>query len=146
MLVLGCVALLPIWRAQDPGLRAPTGVVGTAPPGITAALRGLVRQGDRLFSPQPWGSWFEFALPETPVFIDSRIELFPSQVWDDYDAITDGKADWQARLQRWEVTLVVAVDRLGALPLAGRLAADPGWRQVYADEDGRIFVRSDRPG
>jgi len=146
ILIVAGLALLPIWRSQDPGLRAPTGVVGTAPPGITAALRGFVRPGDRLFNPQPWGSWFEFALPETPVFIDSRIELFPAAVWDDYDAITDGRADWQARLEHWDVTVIVAVDKLGALPLTRRLGADPDWRQAYADEDGRIFVRVDRPG
>jgi hypothetical protein len=146
ILVIAGVGLLPVWRAQDPGLRAPVGVVGTAPPGITAALRDLVTPGDRLFAPQPWGSWFEFALPDTPVFIDSRIELFPPAVWDDYDAITDGRADWQARLERWDVSVVVAVDRLGPLPLTDRLRADPAWREVYADADGRVFVRSDRPG
>jgi hypothetical protein len=146
VLVAAAIVLLPMWRPQDPGLRAPAGVVGTAPPAITAALRGLVRSGDRLFAPQPWGSWFEFTLPEAPVFIDSRIELFPAAVWDDYDTITNGGANWQARLGDWDVTVIVAADRLGALPLAGRLAADRGWREVYADEDGRIFVRSDRPG
>jgi hypothetical protein len=146
LLVVAGVALLPVWRAEDPALRAPVGVLGTAPAGITAALRSLVAPSDRLFAPQPWGSWFEFAVPETSVFIDSRIELFAPGVWDDYDAITDGRADWQARLEQWNVTIVVAVDRLGPLPLADRLAGDPGWRQVYEDEDGRIFVRSDRPG
>jgi hypothetical protein len=144
IIVVAGVGLLPIWRAEDPGLRAPVGVVGTAPPGITAALRGLVTPGDRLFAPQPWGSWFEFALPETAVFIDSRIELFAPAIWDDYDAITDGRVDWHARLDQWNVSVVIAVDSLGALPLTNRLAADPGWRQVYADEDGRIFVHADR--
>ena len=145
-IVIACVVLLPIWRAEEAGLRAPAGVVGTAPPGITAALRDMVGPSDRLFAPQPWGSWFEFSLPETPVFIDSRIELFPVDVWDDYDTITDGRAGWQATLDRWSVTVVVAVDRLGAVPLSGRLVGDPKWRQVYTDSDGQIFVRGDRPG
>jgi hypothetical protein len=142
-LVLGVFALLPVWRSMEPGLGAPVGVVGTAPPGITAALRNLVMPGDRLFAPQPWGSWFEFALPETPVFIDSRIELFTPAVWDDYDAIIDGHTDWRSRLDHWGVTVVVGVAG-GPTPLPGRLAADPGWRQVYTDDDGRIFVRSNR--
>jgi hypothetical protein len=142
-LVLAVFALLPVWRSMEPGLGAPVGVVGTAPPGITAALRNLVMPGDRLFAPQPWGSWFEFALPETLVFIDSRIELFPTAVWDDYDAIIDGHIDWQARLDHWEVSVVVGVAG-GPTPLPDRLVADPGWHQVYADDDGRIFVRSNR--
>ena len=77
-IVLVGIALLPVWRPLDPDLDAPEGVVGNAPPGITAALRDLARPGDRLFNPQPWGSWFEFALPDLPVAIDSRIELFPA--------------------------------------------------------------------
>src|SRR5262245_31639919 len=75
-IVLVGIALLPLWRPTDPGLDAPEGVVGNAPPGITAALRESTQPNDRLFNPQPWGSWFEFALPTLPVALDSRIELF----------------------------------------------------------------------
>jgi hypothetical protein len=142
LIVVSGIALLPLWRAQDPGLRAPVGVVGNAPAGITAALRDLVRPGDRLFAPQPWGSWFEFAIPDASVFIDSRIELFPADVWDDYDAITNGSPDWRAKLAAWDVTVVVASDRLGSTPLGDRLSSDPNWRLVYSDVDGRVFVRA----
>jgi hypothetical protein len=142
VVVASGIGLLPLWRAQDPGLRAPAGVVGNAPPGITAALRDLVRPGDRLFAPQPWGSWFEFAVPDASVFIDSRIELFPADVWDDYDAITNGSPAWRAKLAAWDVTVVVASDRLGSTPLGDRLSSDPDWRLVYSDIDGRVFVRA----
>ena len=60
------VALLPVWRPVDPDLQAPAGVVGNAPPGITAVLREIAGPGDRVFNPQTWGSWFEFALPDAP--------------------------------------------------------------------------------
>ena len=60
-------------------------MVGNAPPGITGALRENAGPSDRLFNPQPWGSWFEFALPTLPVAIDSRIELFPTSTWDTYE-------------------------------------------------------------
>ena len=42
------------WRRRD----------GAA--GITAALRDVAGPGDHLFNPQPWGSWFEFELPDLP--------------------------------------------------------------------------------
>ena len=137
VIVVVGIALLPVWRPIEPGLEAPAGVVGIAPPGITGALREMARPGDRLFNPQPWGSWFEFALPELPVAIDSRIELFPPAVWDTYENIVAGGEDWAQQLRAWGVTIVVVGHRDTAM--AARLPS-AGWRQTYADEDGSIWV------
>jgi len=141
LLVLVGAALLPMWRPLDDGVRAPAGVVGTAPSGITARLRDIAAPGDRLFGPQALGSWFEFALPEVPVALDSRIEVFPAQVWDDYQTVIDGAEGWQDLLDRWGVTIVVTLD--GDDALDARLTAG-GWREIHRDDDGAIFVRSDR--
>jgi hypothetical protein len=143
-IVLGAVALLPVWRPVDPGLGAPVGVLGAAPSGITAALRTVATPQDRLLNPQPWGSWFEFALPRVPVAIDSRIELFPARVWTDYDVVSSAGAGWAPLLDAWGVTMVATAH--DDARLAGLLSADPGWRQVYGDGDGALFVRSNRPG
>lgn len=141
LIIAVCVALLPVWRATDPDLRAPDGVVGNAPPGITTALRGIAAPGDRLFNPQPWGSWFEFALPDLPVAIDSRIEVFPPEVWTEFGAVTGGVEGWQDVLDRWAVTIVVvpADDH----EFAQRLR-DAGWRASFEDEDGIVFVHGSR--
>ncbi len=135
------VALLPLWRPLEPGLGAPMGVVGNAPPGITAQLRDLARPADRLFHPQPWGSWFEFALPDLPVAIDSRIELYPVEVWDAYERVASGVDGWQDQLDEWAVTIiVVAPDDAG---FAARLS-EAGWSVVYNDPDGSIAVAPGR--
>lgn len=141
LLVVVAIALVPVWRPLDAGLGAPAGVVGNAPSGITAALRTLARPGDRLFNPQPWGSWFVFALPDLPVAIDSRIEVFPATVWDDYESVASGVAGWQDTLARWGATIVVTAGDDGAL--VGRLI-DNGWVSNYTDADGYILVRADR--
>jgi hypothetical protein len=138
VLIVAGVFLLPVWRPIDPGLRAPAGVVGNAPPGVTAALRDIAGPGDRLFNPQPWGSWFEFALPDVPVAIDSRIEVFPATVWEDYAAVTGGVVGWEQFLDRWGVTIVVAAADDEAF--IGRLR-DAGWAERYADDDGVVFAR-----
>lgn len=141
-IVAAGVALLPVWRPLDPDLRAPSGVVGLAPPGITTAVRDLAHPGDRLFNPQSWGSWFEFAIPTLPVAIDARIEVFPVAVWDAYSRVTDGGDGWERQLDGWNVTIVVA-----ALPkqddLAQRLIA-AGWHEVHRDRDGVVLTSPDR--
>ncbi len=142
ILVLVAIAALPVWRPLDPKLGTPAGVVGTAPPGITAALRDLVRPGDRLLAPQPWGSWFEFALPDATVAVDSRIELIPAAAWDGADAIASGAPGWENTLRDWGVTLVVAAP--DQVDLVKRLEAS-GWRQAFHDEDGTLLTKADRP-
>ena len=141
-IVVAAIALLPVWRPTDAGLQAPAGVVGNAPPGITAALRDLARPADRVFNPQPWGSWFEFALPELPVAIDSRIEVFPVEVWDAYERVVAGVDGWQAQLDDWGVTVVVAAGG-DADAFVGRLTA-VGWAIAYSDADGDILVAPGR--
>jgi hypothetical protein len=143
VLVVAGIALLPIWRPIDRQLGAPAGVVANAPPGLTAAVADVARAGDNLFLPQPWGSWFEFATPRARVVLDSRIELFPADVWDRYEAVAAGGPEWRAILDAWGVTLVIATnDRPGGL--LEQLATDAGWREAYSDADGRLFVRADR--
>ena len=59
-----------------------------------------------MFNAQIWGSWFELVLPRNPVFVDSRIEVFPASVWGDYLAVSSGRQGWQRILQRWRVRAV----------------------------------------
>jgi hypothetical protein len=135
------IILLPLWRPIDPDLGAPQGVVGNAPPGITAQLRDMARPGDRLLNPQAWGSWFEFDLPDLPVAIDSRIELFPATTWDVYENIVAGGDGWQAQLADWDPSIVVVAFRD---PDFGARLAAAGWPSVYDDEDGWIYTAPDR--
>jgi hypothetical protein len=141
-IVLAGVALLPSWRPIDVGINAPQGVLASAPSGITRALRDLARPGDRLFNPQVWGSWFEFALPDLPVAIDSRIEFFPSEVWNDYDLVLLGGTGWEEQLAAWKVT--IGVTEAPDEGLRERLLG-LGWRSIHEDADGSILVAPGRP-
>ena len=136
VLILAAVALLPVWRPIDPGTGAPVGVLTDAPSGVTVALRDVARPGDHVFNPQPWGSWFEFAMPDVNVALDSRIEFFPSDVWDDYEGIVAGAEGWEQRLTEWDVTIVVvqAADEA----FRDRLLA-AGWNETFRDADGAIL-------
>ena len=134
------LVVLPLWRPVDAGLGAPVGVVGNAPSGITGALRRMLQPGDHLFNPQPWGSWFIFELPAAPVAIDSRIELFPVEVWDDYERIIAGGDGWAEQLDAWKVTVVVAAGKDEDAFVARLEGA--GWTSAYTDDDGTILLRT----
>lgn len=136
-LILVAVALLPAWRPIDPGTHTPVGVLADAPSGITAALRTSSAPGDRVFNPQIWGSWFAYALPDRRIAIDSRIEFFPAQTWDDYERVIAGVEGWEARLRAWDVDVVVV--QAADAPGFGARLIGAGWRNVYGDADGLIL-------
>jgi hypothetical protein len=123
---------------MDPGTRAPAGLLTDAPSGITGALREVVGPSDRVFNPQRWGSWLEYAFPEALVAVDSRIELYPATLWQDYESAVAGREGWQALFGSWGPTTVITSATDGRLRDA--LVAD-GWRSVYSDRDGAVLVR-----
>jgi hypothetical protein len=139
--VLAAIALLPAWRAVERGTGAPAGVVAHAPPGITGALRDTAGEGDRIYLPQLWGSWIEFAVPQATVVVDSRFELFTDDVWQRYLQVASGRPAWREQLDAWGVThVVVAPDLMPTL--LEQLASGDGWREIHRDEDGVVFERA----
>lgn len=142
VLVVAGVVLLPAWRALDPNTRAPSGLLTFAPSGVTAALRSLATPEDRIWNPQPWGSWFEFAVPAPTYALDSRIEVIPPEAWRDADVVADAGPGWDAILDARRVTIVVLDAGAGAWPMTRALATSVGWALVHADAEGSVWRRS----
>ena len=137
VLVLACLLALPSARQPVPGAGVPAELVTPAPAAVTATLRDLARPGDRIFNPQSWGSWFEYALPDQLVAVDSRIELFTPEIWQRYEQVAAGVGDWEDQLEAWDVAFVVALARDTAF--AERLIA-AGWRELHRDAEGAVYT------
>ncbi len=135
-LLVASLVALPYWRAGGD----PLPLLREAPQGLVEAARADLPSGSRLLVPEPWGSWFEYALPSMPVFVDPRIEVFRLSVWQDYSNVRAAAQGWQRILDRWHVDGVVVDTRDWAL--ADVIARDPGWRLAYRDADGAFYVRS----
>jgi hypothetical protein len=85
-----------------------------------------------LFHTEGFGSYLMWAAPEQPVFIDTRIELYPYEQWVDY--INLGQANNVAQLLRkYNIDgLLLNKKRQTALVEAAR--ADSAWQIRYEDE------------
>jgi hypothetical protein len=129
VLILLIVVALPWWRPLDP-LTGRAGLLSYAPSGLATRLAEVAAPGSRVVVPQTWGSWFEWAVPGARYFIDSRFELYPSSVWDDYVALAG--ASGPDVLKRWSPDLLVV--RAGEEP-------PNGWTQLFEDTDGGIYKR-----
>jgi hypothetical protein len=144
-LLLAVLAMLARWLpfvGQDPP--SPS-MLTYAPQAVTRELRAVLGPDEPFFNAQLWGSWFEFALPDHPVFADARIEVFPAAAWDDYLAISAAGPGWQAILERWGIRVIAARNDQQGLLIAA-LGADPGWTEVFLGDGGAVFARTGTGG
>jgi hypothetical protein len=129
-MLVAVVVLLPWWRPND--------LLSQAPPGVTRFVQENIPSGARMFVHQPWGSWFEYITPDRPVFTDSRIEIIPKDIWDDYGQVGFAGADWRDVLDKWHPDAIVAAKNWDLIP--DLMKPDSGWKLVYQDGDGDVFV------
>jgi hypothetical protein len=150
LLVVG-VALLPAWRPLGPD-GVPGGTLSHAPEGIAAWLRANVRgnpadpnapsqRHPRVWAPQAWNSWLEFAVPGNLYGFDSRIELYPPELWSDYDTVQSGRTPALGTLDSHGIDIVVTEAGASHAALDGALEASGRWDRAYEDADGSIWVR-----
>lgn len=104
-----------------------------------AFLRSLP-QPRHVFHDQGYGSYMIWASPEVPVFIDTRIELYPPEQWSDYIALSQARYDWQAILDRYGIDTLL-LQREAQQPLIEAATASPDWQRCYEDEQAMIFQR-----
>jgi hypothetical protein len=120
---------------------ATDGLLSYAPNEYSSRVLETVEPGTRLFVAEPWASWFELVAPDYPVFVDPRIELFSSAIWNDYDAISDAADGWERIVDRWGIDVLV-LSQSQQSDLIAVIGDDPSWRVVYGDADGLLLVRA----
>ncbi|HLE13410.1 MAG TPA: hypothetical protein VI776_01580 [Anaerolineales bacterium] len=95
----------------------------------------------RMWNDLTFSSYLIYALPEQPVWIDTRFEVYPPERWERYQEIAGAGQGWQERLVEEEIDLVVA-NREAQSALIGALQHAPGWCLRYEDSTTAIFSRS----
>lgn len=93
-----------------------------------------------LFNEMGYGSYLDWALyPETRVFIDPRVELYPFSLWQEYVDLTKG---WQAAalLEKHDIACVM-LDTALQPHLAEILPTLPGWQRTFANERSEVWRR-----
>jgi hypothetical protein len=90
-----------------------------------------------LFNSYNWGGYLIWELPEAPVFVDGRTDLYNDEIISQWLAVYQGQPGWQEILQRWQVEWVFL--EKGA-PLVAILE-QAGWKKLYSDELAVIYER-----
>jgi len=108
----------------------------TMPVEAVAFIKKTAPEG-RLFNSYNWGGYLLWELPEYPVFIDGRTDLYDDDLINQWLLVMRGETGWQALLDRWQVRLILLEP--GA-PVVGQLAQN-GWNLLYQDERSVVYER-----
>jgi hypothetical protein len=142
-LIVVCVASLPWFADYNPALVMTHRNHRTESDLEQIATRLRDHDDDgRIFCRFEWGEYMGWALaPRHKIFVDGRIEIFPDEVWNDFTAVTRGRGDWEAILNRYNVDCLL-LDESGfhgdLLPQVQRSAE---WTQVCSAGDAVLFIR-----
>jgi hypothetical protein len=110
---------------------------GTMPVSAVEYLRTVKPEG-RLFNTYNWGGYLLWALPEYPVFIDGRTDLYSDEVINQWLQVMRAEPGWKQVLEDYEINLIL-VERESFLDRI--LAHDSSWISVYEDDQAVIFER-----
>ena len=91
-----------------------------------------------LFNSYPWGSFLTWYLPDYPVAIDERLDLYSDAVNIPYFRLMSAKIALQ-ELPDFEQARTILME--ADSPIAQALAALPGFRVVYQDDQASVVVR-----
>jgi hypothetical protein len=98
-----------------------------------------------MFNTYGFGGYMLFHLgPETKVFIDGRLDIYPATVWEDYLAAEENRLSLDQVTRRYGIrTFSIDIRDSYDDPrhLAIRLTNTKDWKLVYFDDDVAIFVQ-----
>ncbi|MEX0717996.1 MAG: hypothetical protein WD066_15485 [Planctomycetaceae bacterium] len=94
-----------------------------------------------VFNTYEWGDYLLWAgNGEIPVFVASHAHLLPTEIWQQYLAVSNRGAAWEEILARHGVDSVL-IDRHRQAALAASLEEHEDWRLSYSDGVASLFVR-----
>ena len=94
-----------------------------------------------LFHDMPFGSYLIWAAqPEYPVFVDSRLELYPLQIWNDYLTISSGSYSWEDLLRKYHFQTLM-LSKQNQAGLIRELQNSDSWISVYEDANVVLYTQ-----
>lgn len=138
--------LRPSWHTEAISRRYPVAAAEFVR-GALAGSDGQTRVQGPLFNSFDWGGYLIWALPELPVSMDGRTNLYGSERiqrnWDTWD----GKEGWMEDPALIKAGVIIADPEA---PLSSLLFSSPGFERIFQDPGDdpvcAVFVKTESPG
>ncbi|MGA7192048.1 MAG: hypothetical protein WBW94_00345, partial [Anaerolineales bacterium] len=114
----------------------PAEVNKNVPSGAVQWLKENPTNG-HLFNSYNWGGYLTWSLPQSPVFIDGRADLYGNDLINDWWDVVDGTPQGFAVLDQWKVQTILLEPTWPII----KLLPSAGWKEVYQDNMAVIFIR-----
>jgi hypothetical protein len=139
ILMLG-VAVMALIATSSGGVVSRLSVGGRAPEDRESSLRDLTEYliehpASRLYNEADWGAYLEANIAPAQVFIDTRFEVHPLSLWNDYYAVATARFDWQSILTQYGVERI-AIDPTRDRDLERALEASGDWSIEWMTNHG----------
>jgi hypothetical protein len=91
-----------------------------------------------LFNSYNWGGYLIWELPNYPVFVDGRTDLYDDEFLTEYLSVVLAQEGWEEKLDRYQINLVLIEPE----SMLGRILDEQGhWQLLYGDHQAMIFAR-----
>lgn len=113
--------------------------IATVQPVAAVAWLQTHDAGSRIFNEYEWGGYLGLKVPDQPIFIDGRADVYGDAIIAEYVRTIGLETDPQATFDQY------AIDHVLFPPdsaLGRWLDASPGWTRVYADARAAVWVRA----
>ncbi len=90
-----------------------------------------------IFNSYNWGGYLQWAVPEYPVFVDGRTDLYDDEIIGAWFRVVRAEEGWEEVLTQWGVRLIFLEKDA---PVVEYLD-EAGWDLLYADEQAVIYAR-----
>lgn len=95
------------------------------------------RPPGRLFNAYNWGGYLTWTLPQYPVFIDGRADLYGDEIIAQWQAIVSAEPQAWELLDRWQIQIILLEPSHPIL----RELPQRGWKIVYQDSHSILLLR-----
>jgi hypothetical protein len=144
--ILVILTLLPL--SLLPGIRenwwkqSPDVILKDTPVDAVKWLRAHPDLPEPIFNDYIYGSYLIYALPERPVWIDTRFHIYSFQHWENYLSITNAEAGWLEKLKEEDVGTII-LDKTSQKKLIDEIKGTSNFCDFYEDDQSIIFSKCD---
>ncbi len=95
---------------------------------------------DPIWADLAFESYLVYALPERPVWVDTRFEVYPPEHWNRYGVVSGADQNWEKVLAEDNInTLLLSKNTQSRLIVA--VEESQNWDEIYSDQTSKIYLR-----